>query len=74
MKVVKVDESISSGLKQLCDSYVVTATRLDISEEEIANGLETHMGVAVTVKRLNHYMFWVNPLSGVASQQMVLNQ
>lgn len=58
-----MEDFVSSELKkEVCDSFVATAIRPDICEWEV-EGWFSHVKIAVELKRLNHLLLWVKPIS-----------
>lgn len=61
-KVVKVASSMVLSLKEVCDTFVTTVSRLDISGAEIQSWLFSEKSIQVDVKRFSSSLFWIKPL------------
>ena len=64
LKVVKLASSLVTSLKkQVCNLFVATIRRFDVSEREIQTWLFKEKEIDVKVKRLRSMLFWIQPLS-----------
>ncbi|RWR97869.1 protein CHUP1, chloroplastic-like protein [Cinnamomum micranthum f. kanehirae] len=61
-KVVKVASSMVSSLKEVCNTFVATVSRLDVSGAEIQNWLFSEKNIQVDVKSISSYLFRIKPL------------
>lgn len=74
LQVVKVVDFVSSELKkEVCDSFVATAIRPNICEWEVEGWFSHVMKIAVELKRLNHLLLWVKPISSAESQRSMFS-
>lgn len=55
----------------MADSSVASNARLDVTAGEIEQLMIHRWGVAMSVKRLNHLLFWVKPLLDAEFQKML---
>lgn len=60
-KVVKVASSLASSLKEVCNSFVATVNRMDVTEDFIKNRLCSTKEIQAEVKHINFSFFGIVP-------------